>query len=352
MPERRHYNNEDNQRRSAYDILGISPDATQEDISQAFRDLASQYHPEAAGGGDEERFKDISSAYQEIKSEEKRRQYNTRMGLGAEWARAQHPQRDQNAKQNKSENVHESSTQNNKRSDAGKSSRSGSQQSSSHPKQYGGEEGFREHWRNYWRAQEKGQNNQRASSASSRQDKDQSRVKSKRYPRRERGDSSDAEMRRIEEELRIAREKVRQAEERLKQTTEDADRQRQRIRQETEATLRKIHEQSEEFTERMKRYGNIFGEFDLAGFAKDNNDMFSAAMAGKSTNEWRKSHFDRIDTQWGLTFGQEGNKIYILDKEFRKISKGYDRIEQRGNEIVGIIKRFLGLKSKEVIAHL
>lgn len=61
-----------------YEILGVSKDATQEDIKKAYRKLAIQYHPDKNPDGGE-RFKEISVAYETIGDESKRREYNNRI---------------------------------------------------------------------------------------------------------------------------------------------------------------------------------------------------------------------------------------------------------------------------------
>jgi molecular chaperone DnaJ len=58
-----------------YQILGVSRDASQEEIKKAYRRLAHKYHPDK-GAGDEEKFKQINEAYQILSSPEKRRQYD------------------------------------------------------------------------------------------------------------------------------------------------------------------------------------------------------------------------------------------------------------------------------------
>ena len=58
-----------------YDILGVTEDATQDDIKKAYRKLAKENHPDK--GGDEELFKKISVAYDTIGDENKRVQYDT-----------------------------------------------------------------------------------------------------------------------------------------------------------------------------------------------------------------------------------------------------------------------------------
>jgi molecular chaperone DnaJ len=57
-----------------YKILGVSKDASLDEIKKAYRRLAHQYHPDK--GGNEEKFKEINEAYQVLSNEEKRRQYD------------------------------------------------------------------------------------------------------------------------------------------------------------------------------------------------------------------------------------------------------------------------------------
>jgi DnaJ-class molecular chaperone len=53
-----------------YSVLGISPDASEEDVKSAYRKLAMKYHPDRNPGDKEaeERFKDISAANDAIKN--------------------------------------------------------------------------------------------------------------------------------------------------------------------------------------------------------------------------------------------------------------------------------------------
>lgn len=60
-----------------YQILGVSKEASAEEIKNAYRRLARQYHPDVNKAPDaEERFKEISEAYAVLSDPEKRRQYD------------------------------------------------------------------------------------------------------------------------------------------------------------------------------------------------------------------------------------------------------------------------------------
>ena len=80
-----------------YEVLGVSRDASQEEIKRAYRRLAKQYHPDRNKGDKaaEEKFKEIQAAY-EILSDPKKREESDRFGAGGptpnfhEWARGPH----------------------------------------------------------------------------------------------------------------------------------------------------------------------------------------------------------------------------------------------------------------------
>ncbi len=57
-----------------YSILGVSKNASKEEIKKAFRRLAHKYHPDK--GGDEAKFKEINEAYQVLSNDQKRAQYD------------------------------------------------------------------------------------------------------------------------------------------------------------------------------------------------------------------------------------------------------------------------------------
>ncbi|WP_062303870.1 molecular chaperone DnaJ [Demequina subtropica] len=59
-----------------YAALGVSRDATEAEIKKAYRKLARELHPDVAGADGEERFKEVSAAYDVLGNADKRAQYD------------------------------------------------------------------------------------------------------------------------------------------------------------------------------------------------------------------------------------------------------------------------------------
>ncbi|HTY72192.1 MAG TPA: molecular chaperone DnaJ [Actinomycetes bacterium] len=68
-----------------YAILGVPSSATADEIKKAYRKLARTYHPDANKGdaAAEERFKDISAAYDVLSDDKRRKEYDELRRLGA-----------------------------------------------------------------------------------------------------------------------------------------------------------------------------------------------------------------------------------------------------------------------------
>jgi molecular chaperone DnaJ len=72
-------------KRDYYEVLGLSHDASPEDIRKAFRKLAFQYHPDRNhDAGAAERFKEINEAYEVLSDADKRAAYDRYGHNGAE----------------------------------------------------------------------------------------------------------------------------------------------------------------------------------------------------------------------------------------------------------------------------
>ena len=74
------------ERRDYYEVLGISRDATLDDIKKAYRRMALKYHPDKNPGDAqaEEKFKEAAEAYGVLSDDEKRARYDRygHTGLG------------------------------------------------------------------------------------------------------------------------------------------------------------------------------------------------------------------------------------------------------------------------------
>ena len=69
-----------------YNTLGLTLEASEQDIKKEYRKLAMQYHPDRNGGNpeSENRIKEINEAYQILGDEEKRRRYDLQYGQAFE----------------------------------------------------------------------------------------------------------------------------------------------------------------------------------------------------------------------------------------------------------------------------
>ena len=76
------------QSRDLYEILEVSPNASQETIERMFRYFAQRYHPDRQSTGDAERFRDIVKAYGTLKEPESRAEYDSRhkSNLDYQWS--------------------------------------------------------------------------------------------------------------------------------------------------------------------------------------------------------------------------------------------------------------------------
>lgn len=70
-----------------YSLLGVSRDASADDIKKAYRKLARKYHPDVSQEPDAEaRFKEVAEAYEALHDPEKRAAYDQ---LGSDWRAGQ-----------------------------------------------------------------------------------------------------------------------------------------------------------------------------------------------------------------------------------------------------------------------
>src|SRR5918992_5284793 len=71
------------QARDLYQVLGVSSDASAEEIKRAYRRLARQYHPDVSEDPEaDRRFREVNLAYQTLSDPAKRRQYDMFGGEG------------------------------------------------------------------------------------------------------------------------------------------------------------------------------------------------------------------------------------------------------------------------------
>ena len=70
--------------RDYYEILGVSRNASDKEIKQAYRKLARKYHPDVNPGDSsaEAKFKEMNAAYEVLSDPEKRKKYDQ---FGDQW---------------------------------------------------------------------------------------------------------------------------------------------------------------------------------------------------------------------------------------------------------------------------
>lgn len=76
-------------KRDYYEVLGVSKDASKDEIKRAYRELALKYHPDRnKSPGAEEKFKELSEAYAVLSDDEKRAQYDRfgHAGISGRWS--------------------------------------------------------------------------------------------------------------------------------------------------------------------------------------------------------------------------------------------------------------------------
>lgn len=62
-----------------YEILGVAPDCSQDEIKKAYRKLARTYHPDTCGSSDTTHFRVIQEAYENIGDVSKRAAYDRQL---------------------------------------------------------------------------------------------------------------------------------------------------------------------------------------------------------------------------------------------------------------------------------
>lgn len=87
-----------------YKILGIASHASQDEIKRAYRKLAKKYHPDMHQGDDqlEQKFKDITEAYDQLKDEANRKKYDEKLNI-----KTAHEHKERSTKRQKTPSVEE-----------------------------------------------------------------------------------------------------------------------------------------------------------------------------------------------------------------------------------------------------
>jgi molecular chaperone DnaJ len=64
------------EKRDYYDVLGVARDANANDVKKAYRALARKFHPDNKESGSEEKFKELTEAYEVLSDTDKRAMYD------------------------------------------------------------------------------------------------------------------------------------------------------------------------------------------------------------------------------------------------------------------------------------
>lgn len=75
-----------------YEILGVVPDCSQEEIKKAYRKLARTYHPDTCSGGDSSQFRAVQEAYENLGNSEKRQAYDYQLNARRRQSRSESQQ--------------------------------------------------------------------------------------------------------------------------------------------------------------------------------------------------------------------------------------------------------------------
>ena len=62
--------------KNLYSILGVSANATEEEIKKAYKELAKKLHPDRNNGIETEQFKEITEAYDILSDKKKKAEYD------------------------------------------------------------------------------------------------------------------------------------------------------------------------------------------------------------------------------------------------------------------------------------
>ena len=81
-----------------YSVLGIAKNATPDEIKSAYRKLAKEFHPDVnKATGAEEKFKQVTEAYETLSDPRKRSEYHNRDNIFAQMRQQRHIHKEPNS---------------------------------------------------------------------------------------------------------------------------------------------------------------------------------------------------------------------------------------------------------------